>query len=248
MNDKQDTPNTIVGIRILDIADELNIPDGVTHDRNLHNGQEAKKAGILLYHINKETGNLEYLIVSPKPKLEEDIQKGYKVDFLIPRGSRDGTDKDRTINEVDIDTLLLEKEKTVELRDTDAIIKAQNSNRLLPSYFTAVKEAEEELGLQHENIKRMSDMGVWEYHGYGMKVYLAEVNDPEQYARSTKDSDKVTWETLDTIKQMADPANKTEATKDMRSFKEGYLPIVEVAEDYISRNKEISPPSSQHTR
>ncbi len=108
-------------------------------------------------------------------------------------------------------------------------MQSDDAYKLLPPYFTAVKEGSEELGLQADNIKTLYDMGIWEYHEYGIHTYLAEVKDPTRYAESTDYSREVTWETLSDIEKMADEGN----------FREGYLPILEAANEYIlSQQKE----------
>lgn len=169
-----------------------------------------RKVAILPFRVRN--GDVQYLIAAPSPK----INKGDILPYSVARGTRDGVDH----NGLRVDLKCLPEGSTL-----------PNEVRLEQTAATAVREAEEELGLSMRGrAAHLMDAGVIKLPGkpYPMQLFVLPVESNIRPGEA-EDSEKVTW--------------ATRATIDMKSkyngFNPDYLPIIQAVDDTIARTPKL---------
>ncbi len=163
------------------------------------------KAGLLPYMQNEE--GVRFLLHRPKPvRNPQDV-----LPFQIARGSREA---------------VMEGE-AVELRDhAEAIRLLEAGAEMIPAQQTALREAEEELGLPADAITCLYDCGVLAYKDYGIHCFMAQVAEDVRLLPA-RDSAEVAWLSQKEVSSMA-------ATG---AFNPGYLPLLDAMAQTIPNRK-----------
>ncbi len=186
------------------------------------NVKQSYKAGIVPFYI--ENGDVKFVLYAPVPQREG--QHGTILPYQVARGTMQA--------QYDVEGELKWFDKGRHQAPNDAIWKQDE-----PYSDTALREAEEELGLPKDKVNRLYDCGWLPYQNpkgsiYGIYMFLAHIDGahvldfPDPYACAAR-LDGVTYKEL--IDMAALPP--AENFGDARPFKPSYLVMLEVFEQVI---------------
>lgn len=188
--------------------------------------KQSHKVGIVpFYH---DENDIKFVLYAPVPQREG--QHGKILPYQIARGTMQA--------QYEVNGELLWYDKGRHLTPKRAVWKQDE-----PYYHTALREAQEELGLHKEKVNQLYDCGWVPYQNpkgniYGIYMFLAHINNahvldfPDPYACAAR-LDGVGYNTLAEMVELP-PA---ESFGDARPFKKSYLAMLKVFENLIKSRK-----------